>query len=79
MVTENTVDADIHEMQQRKGKMNAAILESGSANKANQKKEDEAAKMTIVQTAVNRFHQLTSPTAKNNTVALDDDDDEMDI
>lgn len=75
MVTENTVDADIHEMQQKKSRMNAAILDAN--DKTKQKKEEEAAKMTIVQTAVNRFHQLTSPKAKNNT--NDDDDDEMDI
>jgi SWI/SNF-related matrix-associated actin-dependent regulator 1 of chromatin subfamily A len=74
MVTENTVDADIHEMQQKKSRMNAAILDAN--DKTKQKKEEEAAKMTIVQTAVNRFHQLTSPKAKNKT---NDDDDEMDI
>ena len=63
MVTENTVDAAIHEMQARKARMNAAILDAN--DKAKQKKEDDAAVMTIVQTAVNRY-QLTSPTATNN-------------
>lgn len=77
MVTENTVDADIHEMQTRKARMNAAILDGN--DKAKQKKEDDTAVMTIVQTAVNRFHQLSSPTATNKTKDNEDDDEVMDI
>jgi len=65
MVTKDTVDADIYEMQQRKAKMNDAILESsGSAKEKPQKKEEEdAAKQSIIQSAVNRF-VLTSPEPK---------------
>jgi hypothetical protein len=56
MVTEETVDADIYEMQQRKEKMNAAILESGSArDKAKIKREEEAAKKSIIDKAIHRF------------------------
>lgn len=68
MVTKDTVDADIYEMQQKKAKMNAAILESGSVpakEKAKQKKEEEMAKQSIVQTAVDRF-VLTSPVSKES-------------
>jgi len=75
MVTKETVDADIYKMQERKAKMNAAILESGgsSKEKAEQKKEEELAKQTIVQSAVNRF-VLTSPLPKGC-----EKDEEMDV
>lgn len=74
MVTENTVDADIYDMQQRKAKMNAAILESGSENETAKQKEEEAAKQSIVQSAVDRF-VLRSPDPKEQWVG----DDEMDL
>ena len=65
MVTEETVDADIYEMQQRKAKMNAAILESGSVEgKAKIKKEEEAAKKSIIDKA---FHRFVSPPPKHST------------
>jgi SWI/SNF-related matrix-associated actin-dependent regulator of chromatin subfamily A containing DEAD/H box 1 len=60
MVTEGTVDADIYEMQQRKARMNAAILES-SQEKA-KKKTEEADVSNILLSAVNRF--LLSPEPK---------------
>lgn len=83
MVTENTVDADIYEMQQRKAKMNAAILESGASNdKTKQKKEDEVFVSKILESAVNRY-ESKSPKQKNNNTEDgddgDDDDSEMDV
>jgi SWI/SNF-related matrix-associated actin-dependent regulator 1 of chromatin subfamily A len=53
MVTKNTVDADIYTMQERKSKMNDAIMESGK-----EKKE----RRELLQTAVKRF--LGSPQGK---------------
>lgn len=64
MVTEGTVDADIYEMQQRKARMNAAILEN-SQEKA-KKKTEEADVSNILQSAVNRF--LLSPEPKGGKV-----------
>jgi hypothetical protein len=46
LVTKDTVDSDIYNMQERKSKMNAAIMESSVEKKG--KKE-------IMQAAVNRF------------------------
>jgi SWI/SNF-related matrix-associated actin-dependent regulator 1 of chromatin subfamily A len=61
MVTEGTVDADIYEMQQRKARMNAAILESSKEVAKN--KEDDADINDILQSAVNRFLQSPEPKA----------------
>lgn len=56
MVAAETVDADIFEMQERKSKMNAAIMES----KAEKKERKE-----MLQTAVERF--LGSPKGKTQS------------
>ena len=63
LVTKDTVDADIYEMQERKAKMNAAIMES---NESNNKKE----RKVMLEALVNRF--LTGP---NNKSMLDDNND----
>lgn len=55
MVTENTVDADIYEMQQRKAEMNAAILETKSNSK--KVKEDTDEMNAILELAVSRYNK----------------------
>ncbi len=50
MVAKDTVDADIYEMQERKAKMNAAIMESNDSKKE---------RKVMLQAVVNRF--LKSP------------------
>ena len=50
LVAADTVDADIYEMQQRKARMNAAIMDSDW-----NKEEAKAAKDQVLQTAVDRF------------------------
>ncbi len=52
MVTENTVDADIYKMQQRKAKMNEAIMESKTVK--DRKKEAEEVQ-AILKMAVSRY------------------------
>jgi hypothetical protein len=61
MVAKDTVDADIFEMQERKSKMNAAIMESNgvSSSTTDEKKE----RKEIMKTVVNRF--LSVPTSGN--------------
>lgn len=59
MVSKDTVDEDIYAMQQRKAKMNAAILESSSSD---WNKEAAKEKAIVLQTAVDRF--LRSPMSK---------------
>lgn len=56
LVTKDTVDADIYDMQERKAKMNAAIMESNETIKKERK--------VMLEALVNRF--LTGP--KNNNV-----------
>ena len=46
MVTKDTVDADIYEMQERKSKMNAAIMETSS---------EKAEKNEMLKIAMNRY------------------------
>ena len=58
LVAKDTVDADIYEMQERKAKMNAAIMESNDNSSSNSKKE----RKVMLEAVVNRF--LTGP--KNN-------------
>lgn len=48
MITEDTVDADIYRMQERKAKMNAAILED-DAKKKKKKGKEEGTKTEIDQ------------------------------
>jgi hypothetical protein len=59
MVSRDTVDEDIYAMQQRKAKMNAAIMDSDTAWN-NHTKDD---KQVVLQTAVNRFLMSPGPPA----------------
>ena len=54
LVAADTVDADIYGMQQRKARMNAAIMDSSGDNSWN-KQEAKAAKDQVMRTAVDRF------------------------
>jgi len=54
MVTENTVDADIYKMQERKAEMNAAILETKTSG-AKQKKEETKEMNSMLKNAVTRY------------------------
>lgn len=55
MVTENTVDSDIYKMQERKAKMNAAILETKLSSSAAKKKEKDEAN-GIIEMAISRYN-----------------------
>jgi len=70
LVTQNTVDSDIFEMQQKKARMNAAIME----NESEWNKDSKATKEMVLKTAVERF--LKSP---DKTGASDDADDEVKV
>jgi SWI/SNF-related matrix-associated actin-dependent regulator 1 of chromatin subfamily A len=54
MITENTVDADIYKMQERKAEMNAAILESRKSTAFNKRQGDEEMN-NILKMAMSRF------------------------
>lgn len=54
MVTENTVDADIYQMQERKAQMNAAILQTKSS--AAKKKAEMDEMKSILDKAVERMN-----------------------
>ena len=80
LVTEGTVDNDIYDMQERKAKMNAAILESGGEDKTKAsakkaaKKSDTAEVNNIIDNAVSRY--FASPkemkkTSRGHTIELD--------
>ncbi len=58
MVTQNTVDEDIYSIQERKARMNEAIMEEGGKKNSKNSKENEE-KCAIVQAAVEKF--LKSP------------------
>jgi len=60
MVTENTVDADIYKMQERKAEMNDAILDTKQSNNASKKKEKEEMSM-IFEMAVSRYNSSSVP------------------
>lgn len=60
LVTKETVDADIYDMQERKSKMNAAILESNA-----EKKE----RREMLQSAMNRFLASSPPPGKKLSTA----------
>jgi hypothetical protein len=62
MVAKDTVDADIFEMQERKSKMNAAIMESNGVSSSNTDEKKE--RKEIMKTVVNRF--LSVPTSGTN-------------
>jgi len=73
LVSKDTVDEDIYEMQQRKAKMNAAIMESGPSE-SGWTKEAPKNKDVVLQTAVERF--LKSPKAKHPPSIPDENQDE---
>jgi SNF2 family DNA or RNA helicase len=54
MVTENTVDADIYQMQERKAQMNAAILQTKSSGAKKKAEMDEM--KSILDKAVERMN-----------------------
>jgi len=61
MVSKDTVDFDIYDMQERKKKMNAAIMESSS----DWSKQEKKAKAEVLKSVVDRF--LTSPPSNART------------
>ena len=77
MVTQDTVDAAIHEMQEQKKKMNAAIIGDGGESVKEQKKQDAEAVNSMVQSAVSRFF-ATSPEAKSKRKKKSEDTDGSD-
>lgn len=64
MVSKDTVDEDVYKMQQRKAKMNAAIMDSSEVWKKS------AADVTkeVLDIAVNRFLQSPKAQSKASTV-----------
>ena len=72
MVTKGTVDEDIYSVQERKAKMNAAILDEGEgSNKRSKKSSDNEEICRIMNAAVDRF--LKSPTKSSaDPVVVDD-------
>jgi len=56
MVTKDTVDEDIYAMQERKAKMNAAIMESNGAGSAATQFNSAAEKDNVLKTAVARYN-----------------------
>ena len=77
MVTQDTVDAAIHDMQEQKKKMNAAIIGDGGESVKEQKKHDAEAVNSMVQSAVSRFF-ATSPEAKSKRKKKSEDTDGSD-
>jgi SWI/SNF-related matrix-associated actin-dependent regulator of chromatin subfamily A containing DEAD/H box 1 len=72
LVTQDTVDNDIFEMQERKAKMNAAIMENNNSNNNNNKNEsskwnDKQVQQHVLRTAVDRY--LKSPPSAATAVA----------
>lgn len=57
LVTKGTVDEDIYQMQERKAKMNAAIMETDSQFKKNAAKE----KKKLLKATVDRFTSKSPP------------------
>jgi SWI/SNF-related matrix-associated actin-dependent regulator 1 of chromatin subfamily A len=74
LVANNTVDADIYKMQERKAKMNAAIMESSSSSKNSKEKKE------ILESAVNRY-MSSSPTkpAKNQTQSCNKENEDQEV
>ena len=62
MVSKDTVDNDIYDMQERKAKMNAAIMES-----SNSKKSAASDRKEMLQTAMNRFMATPSKDSTSNS------------
>lgn len=64
MVSKDTVDEDIYMMQQRKAKMNAAIMGSEAYKKPSVNDTKQ-----VLETAVNRFLQSPPMTKKENVAS----------
>ena len=65
MVTKDTVDSDIYEMQERKAKVNAAILDrAGSAAPTKKQQDDEVKK--VLQKTVDRYLHTPTKARKPN-------------
>ena len=54
MITKDTVDSDIYNMQERKSQMNEAIFDSSNKN---QKRNDTKEMSHILQKALSRYQQ----------------------
>jgi len=67
MVTQGTVDEDIYSVQERKAKMNEAIMEEKGGKKKKSSKSDESEEIArIMNAAVDRF--LKSPTRQSDVL-----------
>ena len=64
LVASDTVDADIYKMQERKAKMNAAIMESNSAKEAKKEKKE------LLESAVNRYMSHSPAPKKQSSTEL---------
>jgi len=60
MVTEGTVDEDIYKIQERKARMNEAIMEESGGKKGKKKSSESEEMCRLASAAVERF--LKSPT-----------------
>eukprot|EP00557_Chaetoceros_sp_GSL56_P008894 CAMPEP_0176504702 /NCGR_PEP_ID=MMETSP0200_2-20121128/16084_1 /TAXON_ID=947934 /ORGANISM="Chaetoceros sp., Strain GSL56" /LENGTH=1147 /DNA_ID=CAMNT_0017904171 /DNA_START=49 /DNA_END=3492 /DNA_ORIENTATION=+ len=58
MITENTVDADIYKMQERKAEMNAAILESKKSTSSKTNNQGDEETNAILKMAMSRFKNI---------------------
>lgn len=66
-VTQGTVDEDIYSVQERKAKMNEAIMEEKGGKKKKSSKSDESEEIArIMNAAVDRF--LKSPTRQSDVL-----------
>ena len=76
LVTKDTVDADIYEMQERKARMNAAIMDNNSGYSEDQwKKDAKATKEVVFKSAVERFLKSDS-TGKTGDLSTGSDSEE---
>jgi hypothetical protein len=77
LVTQDTVDNDIFEMQERKAKMNAAIMENnGSSSSSTSSEWSKQAQQDVLRTAVDRY--LKSPPTASSKKMDSSSNDEKD-
>jgi hypothetical protein len=69
MVSQDTVDHDIFEMQQRKLKMSDALMNTGSKNIDWNNKQANKLKSLVLQTALDRFMQSPASSSKHQTLS----------
>jgi SNF2 family DNA or RNA helicase len=67
-VSKDTVDADIYEMQERKAKMNAAIMESSSSTASKSAEVGKQERKAILQSVMQKF---LSPDGKKKPKQLE--------